>query len=181
MLVKRTQGVPATILLSVLSQLPLLQSLGLKGAPSSSIPDILNFLPQLTSLDVDYISSGAKVIPSDEPPVAHLKNLTVRTIDLSAAQRIWVWIKQLVPYPSLESFKLTAFSVQGDANMPRSFILDLAKIHRGVLKQFHVNGAALALEDIHCLCARFPNLEDLLWLTVSTGDIVCSSFRLLRS
>jgi hypothetical protein len=171
-LMKRTQGVPATILLSVLSQLPLLQSLALKGAPSSSIIDILTFLPNLASLDVDYISSGAQVTPSEEPLVAHLRHLTVRTNDLSAAHRIWIWIKQLVPYPSLESFKMLAFSVQADAYMPVRFILDLAKVHKGVLKQFHINGAAMTLQDIHCLCTMFPNLEEISWSLMFINDIV---------
>jgi len=167
----RCQGVPATILLSVLSQLPLLQSLGIKGAPSNSIPDILMFLPNLKSLDTDYLSSGAKTIPNDQPLLAHLEHLTVRTNELAGPRNIWRWIKQLVPHPSLESFKLNAFSVQGDGNLPRRFILDLARVHEKVLKQFHVTGTALALQDIQCLCAMFPNLEELSWSIMFSSDI----------
>ncbi|TFY78476.1 hypothetical protein EWM64_g5534 [Hericium alpestre] len=54
----RCAGVPASILISVLSQLPLLRDLRLKGAPSAAIPDILTYLPNLVSLDTEYLGGG---------------------------------------------------------------------------------------------------------------------------
>lgn len=167
---KRCQGVPPTILHSVLSQLPLLQSLGLKGAPSSSIPEMLTFLPNLKSLDVDYSAGG--VLPTGDPLIARLEHLKVHTNDLSRPRGIWAWIIKLVPHPSLKTFKLNAFSVLRDGTLPRRFILDLARVHEPTLKHFQITGVALALQDIQCLCAMFPKLEILTWSVMFSNDIV---------
>jgi len=49
--------------------------------------------------------------------------------------------------------------------------LDLARIHEKTLKQFHVTGVALALQDIQCLCAMFPWLEQLSWSVMFSNDL----------
>ncbi|KAF4621417.1 hypothetical protein D9613_001027 [Agrocybe pediades] len=43
----------------LLAQLPLLRDLRLKGAPAASIPTILTYLPNLQSLDTEYLLSGS--------------------------------------------------------------------------------------------------------------------------
>ncbi|KAI0067612.1 hypothetical protein BV25DRAFT_1846723 [Artomyces pyxidatus] len=157
----RCAGVPASILISVLSQLPLLRDLRLKGAPSAAIPDILTCLPNLVSLDTEYLGSGI-LRPSDDP-LPPLKRLTVRTssVDLQGPVQLWSWLRQLIPRPSLEGFVLNAFSTQGQTTIPRHFLLSLARTHGETLKQFLVNMTQLTLEDIHCICTLFPNLEEL--------------------
>ncbi|KAH9927776.1 uncharacterized protein B0H18DRAFT_875389 [Fomitopsis serialis] len=157
----RTAGVPASILVSVFSHLAHLRSLRLKGAPTSAILEILRILPKLESLDTEYFGSGISHWPVE--PVARLRELTVRTssVDVQGPQLLWSWIRQLLPFPSLESFTLNAFSTQGDAPLPRRFLLDMAKTHETTLKHFNVSSALLTLEDVECLCTIFPALETL--------------------
>lgn len=49
----------------------------------------------------------------------------------------------------------------GHISMPRLFILDMAEIHGQTLKHFMVGEAQLTLNDIECLCTKFPRLETL--------------------
>ncbi|KZT03905.1 uncharacterized protein LAESUDRAFT_738050 [Laetiporus sulphureus 93-53] len=157
----RCAGVPASILVHVISSLPLMQALRLKGAQTSAILEILTVLPHLVFLDTEYFGSG--VSRYVDVPVASLRELTVRTssVDVQGPQHLWTWIKQLLPRPSLVSFTLNAFSTAGDATMPRHFLLDLAHTHRDTLKHFNADSASLTLEDIECLCTLFPGLESL--------------------
>ena len=169
---------PATILISVLSQLPRLRVLNLKGAPSAAIPDILASLPNLQALDTEFLGSGIlRRRPADldeEAALPRLRRLTVRTssVDLQGPQRLWVWLRQLIPRPSLEAFVLNAFSTQGQTTIPRHFLLALAHTHGGTLKSFLVNMTQLTLEDIECLCTLFPRLEALS-CAVASPDPVC--------
>jgi len=161
----------------VLSQLPLLKDLRLKGAPATAIPTILSFLPNLQSLDTEYLLSGSgsyqsrrslqapSNIDSDEVsscPV--LRQLTVRTSsrDSLGPQKLWTWIRDLVPQAGLETFRLHAFTIIGNTDIPRMFILDLAAVHGTTLKHFLVGEAQLTLQDIACLCSKFPKLETLI-------------------
>ncbi|KAI0698320.1 hypothetical protein C8T65DRAFT_660923 [Cerioporus squamosus] len=148
----RCSGVPASILISVLSHLPRLRALRLKGAPSSAILEILTFLPQLVTLDTEFY--GAAFSRYDDVPAASLKELTVRT-----SSQLWTWIRRLTPRPSLESFTLNAFSTQGEALVPRGFILDMANIHKNTLRHFTADSSQMTLADIECLCTVFPLLE----------------------
>jgi len=159
--IQRCAGVPDSVLVYVLSQLPHLRELRLKGAPSTAIPHILANLPNLVSLDTEYLGSSI-YRPSDEP-LPCLKRLTVRTssVDLQGPQQLWVWLRQLIPVPSLESFVLNAFSLQGQTTIPRNFLLALANTHGNTLRRFLVNMTQLTLEDIACLCTLFPLLEEL--------------------
>jgi hypothetical protein len=73
-----------------------------------------------------------------------------------------MWIRQLLPYPSLQSFTLNAHSVQGHTYVPRGFITSLASMHKATLKEFVVNSTAeLTLEDIKYICTMFSELEHL--------------------
>jgi len=157
----RCAGVPPTILVSVLSQVPLLRELRLRGAPSAAIPALLTYLPNLIMLDTEFLGSG--IYRLSNMPLPHLLNLTVRTssMDVMGPNKLWFWIRQLLPYPSLESFTLNAFSVQGHTMVPRRFIMDLASIHKTTLKEFMVNMTQLTLDDIEYLCMMFPGLEHL--------------------
>jgi len=166
----------------VLSQLPLLKDLRLKGAPATAIPTIISFLPNLQSLDTEYLLSGSgsyqsrrslqapSNIDSDEDsscPV--LRQLTVRTssMDSFGPQKLWTWIRDLVPQAGLETFRLRAFTINGNTGIPRMFILDLAAVHGTTLKHFLVGEAQLTLQDIECLCSKFPKLETLICSTSS--------------
>ncbi|KAJ7104562.1 hypothetical protein C8R43DRAFT_1047255 [Mycena crocata] len=168
----RCAGVPNTILLSVLSQLPLLEDIRLKGAPSNAIPSILTFLPNLRSLDTEYLGSGpsnARLTPNPDA-MATLRHLTVRTssIDIMGPLKLWVWITMILPRPGLETLKLHAFTLHmGHTRIPRAFILDLAKMQGNTLKHFIAGDAELTLPDIECLCHKFPKLETLVCLVVA--------------
>ena len=168
---QRCNGVPPTVLLSVLSHLGQLRSLSIRGAPSTAIPHILTLLPHLRFLDTDYNPSIAKGRPPEQPLISKLQGLTVRTTGGTEPHDVSGWLKSLVPFPSLESFKLLGFSVHGDSGLPRRFILDMAQIHGQLLKQFHVTGASLSWPDVQCVCAMFPMIEDLSVL-IFTNDIV---------
>jgi hypothetical protein len=168
---QRCNGVPPTVLLSVLSHLGQLRGLSLRGAPSTAIPHILTLLPHLRFLDTDYNPSIAKGRPPEQPLISKLQGLTVRTTVGVEPRGISGWVKNLVPYPSLESFKLLGFSAHDDRDLPRRFILDMAQIHGQLMKQLHVTGASLSWPDVQCVCAMFPMIEDLSVL-IFTNDIV---------
>ncbi|OSC98437.1 hypothetical protein PYCCODRAFT_1439306 [Trametes coccinea BRFM310] len=158
----RCSGVPASILISVLSHLPNLRVLRLKGAPSAAILEILTFLPHLETLDTEYFGAAA-LARYDDVPAASLRDLTVRTssVHIQGFQQLWPWIRRLTPRESLESFTLNAFSTQGEALIPRPFLLDMAQTHRNTLKHFIADSTQLTLADIECLCTVFPKLETL--------------------
>ena len=82
-------------------------------------------------------------------------------MDSMGPQKLWMWILQLLPNPSLESFTLNSFSVQGHIIIPRGFLMDLASKHKATLREFTVNMTQLTLEDIKYLCKMFPQLEHL--------------------
>ena len=168
---QRCAGVPATILISVFSHLPLLQDLRLKGAPSTAIPVILSYLPNLTTLDTEYTSAG-NFRPINKP-MPRLRNLTIRTstLDTMGPQQLWYWIRLLLPHPSLESFTLHAFSVHGSTSIPRHFLLDLAAVHKTTLQRLWLDGAELTLKDVECLCSVFPLMEEL-GCSVASHDTV---------
>jgi hypothetical protein len=158
---QRCAGVPPTILVSVLSQVPLLRQLQLRGAPSAAIPTLLTYLPNLTTLDTEFLSAG--IYRPSNMPLPPIRNLTIRTSSMESMghQKLWAWIRELLPHPSLESFTLNAFSVEGHTIIPRSFLLNLSSRHKETLKEFMVNTTALTLEDIKYLCTMCPQLEQL--------------------
>lgn len=175
----------------MLSQLPRLKDLRLKGAPSTSIPTILTFLPNLQSLDTDYLLSGSyyprrhQSLPGESaysaPPMPALRSLTVRTssMDTMGPQKLWGWIRELLPEPSLETFRLHAFTINmGQTSIPRMFILDLAVVHKHTLKHFIVGDAHLTLKDVECLCSKFPRLETLA-CSVASPDVVSHLYRVI--
>ncbi len=157
---------PATILVAVLSQLPLLKKLRLKGAPSSSIPELLAVLPNLISLDTEYFGPGH--MRFQEPPKARLRELTVRasSVDLLGPDQLWQWILRLIPNPSLETFTLDTFSTLGEMSMPRRFLYDLAQTHRLTMKHFMIETVHITIEELELLCTSFVSLES---LTCSMG------------
>ncbi|KAJ7099491.1 hypothetical protein B0H15DRAFT_920255 [Mycena belliarum] len=168
----RCAGIPNTLLISVLAHLPLLQDIRLKGAPSNSIPTILTFLPNLRSLDTEYLVSGpsnARHAP-ERDKMATLQHLTVRTssIDIMGPAKLWNWITSILPRAGLETFKLHAFTLHlNNTHIPRAFLLDLATIQGSTLRHFIAGDAELTLPDVECLCAKFPRLETLMCLVVA--------------
>ncbi|KAJ7032750.1 hypothetical protein C8F04DRAFT_1211056 [Mycena alexandri] len=165
----RCAGIPNTLLLSVLSQLPLLQDIRLKGAPSNAIPTILTFLPNLRSLDTEFSGpSNARLTPNRDK-MATLQHLTVRTssIDIMGPVQLWAWVTNLLPRPGLETFKLHAFTLHmGHTRIPRA------------LRHFIAGDAELILPDIECLCYKFPKLETLVCLVVAPD--VAANLKTLR-
>ncbi|EGO26319.1 hypothetical protein SERLADRAFT_414402 [Serpula lacrymans var. lacrymans S7.9] len=159
----RCAGVPPSILISIFSHLPLLTSLLLKGANSSSIPPILALLPNLVFLDTDFLPTSLSRSPFTVSPIPpRLTHLTIRTgsVDLLGPQNLWWWISNLVPHKNtLHSFTLNAFTVQGAIHVPRGFLLDLAKTHSLTLSHFVVGVAQLALPDLSALCYHCTEIQ----------------------
>ncbi|KAF9445310.1 hypothetical protein P691DRAFT_777653 [Macrolepiota fuliginosa MF-IS2] len=183
----RCAGVPPTILVTVLTHLPLLTSLRLKGAPANSIPTILTCLPNLKVLDTEYLPSfrTAKVPPPEKMPT--LTSLTVRTItvDTLGPEKLWSWIKDILPSSGLEKFKLHAFTMNnaryinetahgefGDSGttVPRMFLLDFAKLHGSCLREFDIGMVELTMSDVRCLKTYFGKLE-VLACAVAVPDV----------
>ncbi|KAJ7188834.1 hypothetical protein C8R46DRAFT_1055888 [Mycena filopes] len=157
----------------LLSQLPLLQDIRLKGAPSNTIPTILTFLPNLRSLDTEYLIPGASIpnAQSDEiQPLSTLQHLTVRTMAMNL-DGLWAWVTDLLPRPGLEMFKLHSFTHTGLPRIPRSFLLDLATMQAGSLRHFIAADAEVTLPDIECLCNSFPLLETLQVCLTGASDV----------
>ena len=169
-------------MIAVLSQLPHLRDLRLKGAPSSAIRDILTSLPALVALDTEYLRPGLLRNFNCDAPLPLLQRLTVRTssVDLQGPVQLWAWLRALTPRTSLESFTLYAFSTAGQTNIPRGFLLWLARRHAATLRQFLVNMTQLTLEDVQCVCELFPRLEELS-CAVASHDAVCSSSTLYNT
>ncbi|KAJ3998718.1 hypothetical protein F5050DRAFT_1566525 [Lentinula boryana] len=113
----RCAGVPPTILVTVISHLPLLRSLRLKGVASNSILDLLTYLPLLDNLDVEYLPSQTRLHPRDQARLVmlpSLKTLTVRSnsrIDAFDPLKLYDWIRLLASKEGLQAFKLNAFSL----------------------------------------------------------------------
>ncbi|KJA20458.1 hypothetical protein HYPSUDRAFT_88713 [Hypholoma sublateritium FD-334 SS-4] len=123
----RCAGVRFILRAAVFAQFPLLQSLRLKGVHAATLPAILACLPNLHTLDAEYLGSTsarqgprqaldtASVVNAGgvvSPPPC-LRHLTVRTssLDTLGVQRLWTWIcVELVPYSGLETFRLHAFA-----------------------------------------------------------------------
>jgi hypothetical protein len=134
-------------------------------------------------LDTEYPgawhSARVRRFPSDvalsPPPHPVLRSLTVRLtsiVDSLNPSSFFRWIRELVPKPGLETLKLHAFTSRlGDTNIPRMFIIDLARVHGDTLKHFIVGEAQLTLSDIECLCSMFSKLESLV-CAVASPDIV---------
>ncbi|KAK0494855.1 hypothetical protein EDD18DRAFT_1172694 [Armillaria luteobubalina] len=149
--------VPPTILIMVLSDLPLLKELKLKGAQSPSIPMIVTCLPNLDTLDTEYLHSNSRM--QLDRPLPVIRNLTVRThsMDNMGPNNLWRWILNLVPRPGLNSLKLHTFTVNmGDMIIPRMFILDLA--------------SHFIVEDLQMTLTDFPELQTLV-CAVASSDI----------
>lgn len=170
---QRCAGVPTTIIIEVLSGLPLLRHLRLKGVPSPAIPLIATYLPQLESLDTDYVQSYSTRKEKLDHPIPNIRQLTIHTssIDEMGLDRLWRWILDLVPKAGLETFKLDAYTVSGEAAIPRRFILDLAQVHGRTLRHFEVGEAGMTMTDIECLCTKFAEIESIGCSVLST-DIV---------
>ncbi|KAG6329402.1 hypothetical protein ID866_9686 [Astraeus odoratus] len=167
----RCSGVPPTILISVFSQLPLLQELRLKDAPSAAIPSIMACLPKLIALDTEYHSQGNSRSSSKSLP--RLQRLTIRTssVDVLGPERLWSWTCSLIPHEgSLQSFSLSSFAVQGQIAIPHAFIARLIRMHGTTLKQFTVGEAQVDYDSLVYLCNSCRSLESL-ECTVASPDV----------
>lgn len=186
----RCAGVPPTIIISVLSQLPLLQELHIKGVQASSVLTILTLLPDLQTLDTEYLNSGSgNIWPRDwplhlldaslhshsladmsstvppapkAPQLPTLRTLTVRTssIDSMGPNKLFPWIRALSLNTGLESFRLLTFTTSGYPSIPRGFILGMARLHNTCLRKWIVPSMQMTLSDIECVCTTFVELEE---------------------
>ncbi|KAK0212415.1 hypothetical protein DFS33DRAFT_1281298 [Desarmillaria ectypa] len=167
----RCIGVPPTILITVISDLPLLKDLTLRGVQSQSIPMIVTYLPNLEILDTEYLHSDSGM--QLDRPIPVISNLTVRvhSMDNMGSNILWGWVLNLVPRPGLKSLKLHTLTVNmGNVSIPRMFILDLASVHGRTLKHFIAEHLQMTLIDVKCLCVKFPELQTLV-CTVASSDI----------
>lgn len=166
-LIQRCAGVPPTILIAVLMDLPKLESLVLKGAPASAITSLLAILPNLKFLDTEYLPTIRSRGPPQSAKQPKLKSLIVRTssADYLGPGKLWAWIHELLPGPeaSLESFALHAFILsvmgKGRVSVTRGNMMDLGRVHGTTLKEVLLGDAQLTLGDIECLCEMCPQLE----------------------
>ncbi|KAL4266103.1 F-box domain-containing protein [Pleurotus pulmonarius] len=160
----------------------LLQELRLKGTPVSALASILVRLPNLHTFDVEYLMASPTSPLRHEfssqghtAPCPRLRKLIVRTntSDPMGIEMLFPWIHTLLPRPSLESFHLHAFtsSSSGRVDIPKTFILDLARVHGSALKEFLVEDCFVALDDVQTLCKVFPRLENLS-CALATPDVV---------
>ncbi|KAM6502945.1 hypothetical protein JOM56_002922 [Amanita muscaria] len=186
----RCAGVPPTIIISVLSQLPLLQDLHIKGVQASAVLTILTLLPDLQTLDTEYLNSGSgNIWPRDwplhlldaslhshsladmsstvppapkAPQLPTLRTLTVRTssIDSMGPNKLFPWIRALSLNTGLESFRLLTFTTNGYPSIPRGFILGMARLHNTCLRKWIVPSMQMTLSDIECVCTTFVELEE---------------------
>ncbi|KAF9012694.1 hypothetical protein BDQ17DRAFT_1344458 [Cyathus striatus] len=161
---------PPTLLYPVLSHLPQLRELRLKSIRAEMIPRILQNLPNLHTLDTEYLLSNTFHPPA--APTVHfpaLKNLTVRTssVDTTGPKGLWNWILDILPHPGLETFTLNMFTVSGHAVVPGSFIMDMAARQGDTLLEFSVGDAVLGLEELEGLCIDVKGLEKI------KGKVIC--------
>ncbi|KAL0955714.1 hypothetical protein HGRIS_001934 [Hohenbuehelia grisea] len=153
----------------LLMQLPLLQDLRLKGAPAAAIPTILSYLPNLHTLDTEYLqlSPNSAIRPPQTSHLPHpfpsLRRLTVRTTsaDSMGPPRLFPWIHALVPNSCLRSLTLQVFTNSGHINIPTTFILELARVHGKTMQEFLVGESLMTLNDIECVCHKMLGLESL--------------------
>ncbi|KAJ3923784.1 hypothetical protein F5877DRAFT_87283 [Lentinula edodes] len=162
----RCAGVPPTILITVISQLPLLRSLRLKGVASNAILNLLTYLPILDSLDVEYLPSQTRLSARDQARLImlpSLKTLTVRSnsrIDAFDPLKMYDWVRLLASKEDASSYNTFSFRDLGQTLIPRGFILDLARSHSASLKRWETAEAGvMMMGDVECLCVSFPRLE----------------------
>ena len=138
-------------------------------------------LPNLTSLDTEYLGSGNYRVPTT--PLPALQQLTVRTgsVDIHGPDRLWTWTRTLLPHlRSLKSFTLNSFSVFGRMAIPWPFIIFLTTKQAESLEEFIIMGAAmLNLDSLSQLCLKCPALKTV-DCTVASPDVVSHSPHIAR-
>ncbi|TCD69405.1 hypothetical protein EIP91_007752 [Steccherinum ochraceum] len=142
--------------LAVLSELPKLKHLRVRGLSNAFIIKILEVLPNLESLYTEYlIASHGRNHP---PFKTSLKHLTVATCipNQAFAEPLWEWILQVLPRPSLETLHIQTVS---PITVPRKFLRDLTKIHHDTLQEVNVGRMEMTADDIAYLCTTCPNLQ----------------------
>jgi hypothetical protein len=153
-------------------KLPHLRILRLRGVPGSALPELLTWLPDLNTLDAEYIGSGISKMPTRPLPV--LRDLTIRTMSMQidGPQQLWSWICGLVAHPqAVDSFNLSTFSVQGRISIPGRFILNIAQLHGRTLRVWRAETAQMTLEDVRYICTMFSALEELVCCVASTDSV----------
>ncbi|KAK2464410.1 hypothetical protein APHAL10511_003558 [Amanita phalloides] len=145
------KGVSPAAVLTILTFLPSLQTLDTEyldsgsgniwprgwkiqvfspGAPPPSLPP--NDGDQASS--PTSATAGRVLLPT-------LRNLTVRTssIDNMGPNKLFTWIRALVTNPGLESLRLLTFTTSGNIAIPRGFILEMGRVHRGDTSPFNAS------------------------------------------
>lgn len=177
---QRCSGVPPTILLSVFMHLQSLTHLRIRGAPSTSLPYLIAALPRLRSLDTDFTETGSARAYRVQLSMPAIEKLTLRagSIDAGGPVGLWGCAQMLLSAKanSLKEFRLQAFATLGETSVPRPFILFMAQMHGDTLERFLVGTTLLTLEDVACICDKFPKLEELS-CAIPNPDIVSNFCR----
>lgn len=129
-------------------------------------------LPNLTSLDTEYLGSGNYRVPST--PLPALEQLTVRTgsVDILGPDRLWTWTRSLLPHAgSLKSLTLNSFSVYGRVAIPWPFVVFLATKQGRSLEELIIGAAMLNLDSLSQLCLKCPALRTV-HCTMASPDVV---------
>lgn len=94
-----------------------------------------------------------------------LEKLTLRaeSIDVEGPIGLWACAQMLLTAKpnSLRELHLHAFAARGETSVPRPFIFFLAGMHGDSLQRFLVGTTLLLLDDVACICDKFPRLEEL--------------------
>ncbi|EKM53641.1 uncharacterized protein PHACADRAFT_125504 [Phanerochaete carnosa HHB-10118-sp] len=129
-------------------------------APTSSIPDILCYLPHLTTLDVRYRTLGQTTMPLTQP-LARLQHLTIHVIQ-DGGVGLGDWILALAPHHnSLHSLTIHNRAPQGNATVPPNFMQRLAQLHGHSLRQLFLYNLALGSDGVRVLFTAFGRLDAL--------------------
>ena len=126
--------------------------------PTGSIPDVLESLPHLTTLDVWYRTSGAASALSGSP-LARLQHLTIHSLQDGAAG-LWEWVLSLVPHPnSLQTLTIHNRVPGGEVIAPSSFVRRLAQTHGDSVRQLFLYNLAIESDGARVLFTAFRQLE----------------------
>lgn len=176
--------VSGLIAITVVRSLPLLTDLRLKGAGTTTVSAIVSSLPNLQSLDSDYLTSRSGSWPSIDRlpsisgtsgtgrPMPNIRSLTIRP-NSHILHNLGPWLlNSIVPSTGLESLKLHCLvRAQSQISLPSAFLVDLASKHRATLKHLVVGDIVLIPDEIQYICEEFPNLETL-DCSVKLSDLV---------
>jgi hypothetical protein len=154
----------STLTMPVLSHMRHLEHLRL-DAPHSNVPELLDALPNLVSLDVHYHSPNKCFDLSGDTrcalPLARLQHLTVHITH--SVSGLWGWITDLIPHRgTLRSLtihnRLPNTIVPA---VPTTFITRMGKLHGSSLCELSLRNLELSTDNTFLVCATYLELTSL--------------------